>query len=44
MAVKAVAARVYLFLIEVAIGLYLLQWATEVIGKYLTQAALSLLR
>jgi hypothetical protein len=44
MAVKAVAAQAHLFLIEVAIGLYLLQWITEVIGKYLTQAAQSLLR
>ena len=44
MAVKAVAAQAYLFLIEVAIGLYLLQWITEVIGKFLMQAASSLLR
>lgn len=41
---KAVAAQAYLFLVEVAIGLYLLQWTTEVVGKYLAQAAQSLMR
>jgi hypothetical protein len=42
--VKAVAAQAYIFLIEIAIGLYLLQWTTEVVGKFLMQAASSLLR
>jgi hypothetical protein len=44
MTVKAVTAQAYIFLIEVAVGLYLLQWITEVIGKFLMQAASSLLR
>jgi hypothetical protein len=44
MAVKAVAAQAYIFLIEVAVGLYLLQWTTEVVKKFLIQAAQSLLR
>jgi hypothetical protein len=43
-AVKAVTAQAYALLIEVALGLALLQMTTEIIGKLITQAAQAFLR